>query len=98
MDSNNPIPFLGFQLSEAKARKAESPVTVRATTPEKQQMTSTVNAPRRFNSWLNSLKSQERMSLPRTDEPVETVAAEADADDTSSAVVTAESVEFTADF
>lgn len=78
LDSNSRMPFMGFQLSDLGRRNKEvDPVTVRtANTVVDQTIVTPVaqSAPRRRNTWLDALKSPERISLPRTDAPVDMLA------------------------
>ena len=100
MDSNNPLPFLGFQLSQNRNKtQAETPLTVRATTPDATTKTAS-NSPRLFNNWLNGRKVPERVSLPRTDSPKseDSVASESVVDETTTALATAQSADFSAEF
>jgi len=76
MDSNSRIPFLGFQLSDLGRRKQDvGPVTVRAANAVADHTTPVAKtAPRRLNTWLDGLKPPERISLPRTDSPIDILA------------------------
>ena len=71
MDSNNRIPFLGFQLSDLGHRQKDSDqlITVRAESASVDESTEedARTARRRLGDWLDGLRSPERISLPRTD-------------------------------